>query len=129
MPRKRDHMNDYLDIDVVIKQKNPGAYSVRVASDEGEGSCTLTLPFTLADLSGAVFGVAESARAIGSVTPKESAKDARSAADFGVALFEALFQGEAREVVTRTLRRADRDTTVLIRLRMDLQDDGIAEVA
>jgi hypothetical protein len=122
-------MNNYLDIDVVIKQKKPGAYSVRVASDEGEGSCTLTLPFTLADLSGAVFGVAESARAIGSFTPKESARDTRSAADFGVALFEALFQDEARDVVTRTLSRAGEKTAVLIRLRMDLQDDGMAEVA
>src|ERR1700720_3861918 len=105
MPRGRDHMKNYLNIDVVIKPKNPGTYSVRVASDEGEGSGTLTLPFTLDHLSGAVFGVAETARAIGSVTPKESATDARSAADYGVALFEALFRDQAREVVTRTLQK------------------------
>ena len=86
------------------------------------------------DLAGAVFGVAQTARAISSHTLEEAgrsaATDSRSAADFGVELFEALFQGGAREVLAGTIERAwSQDAGVRIRLSMDLQGAGMAEVA
>ena len=113
-------------------------YSVRVESSQGgQGHSTLKLPFTLRDLSGAVFGVAQTTRDIGSLTAKEAAagaegaKDTRTAADFGAELFEALFQNETRDVLAATDSRAQGslDTGVRIRLSMDLQGPGMAEVA
>ena len=98
-------MKTYLDITVVISPGTKGAYAVRVESSQGgQGHSTLKLPFTLRDLSGAVFGVAQTTRDIWIVTAKEGcgaegAKTSRSAADFGVELFEALFQGETRDVL------------------------------
>jgi len=131
-------MKNYFDITVFISPGADDTYAVRVASDQGgQGHSTLRLPFTLRDLSGAVFGVTQTARAIGSITlnePGSSAEgtpDPRSAADFGVELFEALFQDTAREVLVATDSMAQNslDTGVRIRLSMDLQAPGLAEVA
>ena len=129
-------MKKYLDITVVIAPGTGGAYAVRVESSEaGQGHSTLKLPFTLRDLAGAVFGVAQTARALSSHTQDEvgrsAAADSRSATDFGVELFEALFQGEARDLLAATDSRAQSsfDTGVRIRLSMDLQGAGMAEVA
>jgi TPR repeat protein len=54
-----------------------------------------------------------------------------TASTFGVQLFEALFQGETREVLSRTESEAKRraDTGVRIRLSMNLAAEGMAEVA
>jgi len=128
-------MKNYLDITVVISPGTNGAYAVRVSSEIGEGSSELKLPFTLRDLSGAVFGVAETTRAISSHTLGETGRsattDPRSAADFGVELFDALFQGEARDMLSAALSKAQssEDTGVRIRLSMDLRGAGMAEVA
>ena len=131
-------MKNYFDITVLISPEADGNFSVRVSSEQGgQGNSTLKLPFRLRDLSGAVFGVAQTARAIGSITPgergssAEGATDPRSAADFGVELFEALFQGEARDVLVATDSMAQNvlDTGVRIRLSMDLKTPGMAEVA
>jgi hypothetical protein len=129
---------NYLDITVVISPGTEGAFAVRVESSQGgQGHSSLKLPFTLRDLAGAVFGVAQTARALSSHTMQEagrsveSAADTRSAADFGVALYEALFQGDARDVLTATISEAENrvDTGVRIRLWVDLQGPGMAEVA
>src|SRR5262245_47148065 len=128
-------MKNFLDIDVVISPGPDGVYAVRAASDQfGQYNSTVKLPFTLADLAG---DVAETARDIGSIAPKATGSGAagaighNSAEDYGVELFEALFQDELRDLLTRAEYAAQNsvDTGVRIRLSMDLQAPGMAEVA
>ena len=126
-------MRTYLDITVVISPGTDGAYAVRVESSQGgQGHSTLKLPFALRDLSETVFGVSETTRDLGRAKPSgASVTPGKTAADFGVELFEALFQGEARDVLVATDSQAQGqpDTGVRIRLSMDLQGAGMAEVA
>src|SRR5262245_30074862 len=128
-------MKNFLDIDIVISPPPGGVYAVRAASDQsGPCNSTVKLPFTLADL--AVFGVAETARDIGSIAPKATGSGAagatghKSAEDYGVELFEALFQGDIRDLLTSAENTAQHsvNTGVRIRLSMDLQAPGMAEV-
>jgi CHAT domain len=124
----------YLDVVVYISPAEGGGFAVRATSDEGgQGHSTLTLPFRLRDLASAIFGVAETARAIGTVTPEGglATTDTPTAEDFGAALFEALFQGRVNDVLvaTETKARNSIDTGVRIRLSMDLAAPGMAEVA
>ena len=131
-------MKNYLEIVVVISPGADGAYAVRAESDDfGQCNSTITLPFTLADLSGAVFGAADRSREIGTIAPKRfesaapGAAGRKSAGDFGVELFEALFRGKVRDLLTSAESKAQlsADTGVRIRLSMDLQAPGMTEVA
>jgi hypothetical protein len=125
-------MKNYLDIVVAISPGTAGDYAVRVTSDEfGQHNSTVKLPFTLEELSRTVFG---EARQIGTIVPKGSGSGAagrKSAEDFGVELFDALFQGKARDLLTSAQTRAQDnvDTGVRIRLYVDLRAPGMATVA
>jgi CHAT domain len=125
-------MKNYIDITVFISPGTDGTYAVRASSDGGgESHCKLKLPFALSDLAGAVSGVAETrGMALGGAA-RSAATNPRSATDFGVELFEALFQGEVRDLLVQTESKAQSsvDTGVRIRLSMDLQAPGMAEVA
>src|SRR2546430_2511067 len=131
-------MKNYLDIVVVIAPGPGGAYAVRVESDKfGQQNATIKLPFTLAELSGAVFGAADMARDIGSIAVTGNgsggaqATNRKSAEDFGVELFEALFQGKVRDllILAESAAQSSAETGVRIRLSMDLQAPGMTEVA
>ena len=118
-------MKSYLDLTVVISPGTDGAYAVRAVTSQGrEGNSTLRLPFALRDLGGVVFGVAQTARTVTSVSPDESAAggaralNSRSATDFGVELFEALFQGEARDLLAATDSRAQSSVDTGVRIRL-----------
>ena len=121
----------FLDLTVQILPNAPGKFDVRVSSEQGEAKSNLVLPFKLADLAGVVHGVR-------APVPAPAAADAAlpppppgDPADFGRKLFNALFQGEGRDVLSRTEAQAVSrgDTGVRIRLVMDLKDAGMAEVA
>src|SRR5690242_7063118 len=123
-------MKNYLDISVFISPGADGAYDVRLQSEAyGQCNSTIKLPFTLADFSGAGFGVADAARDIGSITLKQSGAGPagttgrKSAEDFGIELFDALFWGQARDLLvsTETKAQASADTSIRIRLSMDLK--------
>jgi hypothetical protein len=121
----------YLVVYVAISPARDGGFDVTVASDAGgEGNSILKLPFAMDQLSGVMFNVEHGARKIGTVTPQGQGSGG-TATSFGVALFEALFQGETREVLSRTESEAKRrrDTGVRIRLSMNLAAEGMAEVA
>ena len=121
----------YLDVYVAISPARDGGFEVTVASDAGgEGNSILKLPFAMDELSGVMFNVEHGARKIGTVAPAGQGSGG-TATSFGVALFEALFQGETREVLSRTESEAKRrrDTGVRIRLSMNLAAEGMAEVA
>ena len=131
-------MKNYFDITVFISPGTDGKFNVRVASEQGgQGSSTLKLPFTLGDLQGVVFGVDQTARDIGSAplaltsSGVFKAANTRTATDFGVELFEALFQDDAKVVLvaTESMAQHSPDTGVRIRLSMDLQAPGMAQVA
>jgi hypothetical protein len=122
-------MKNYLDITAVIAPGPDGSYAVRLASEEfGQHNATVKVPFTLADLAGAVFGAAQTSRAIGSLAPSTGRKTAE---DFGVDLFEVLFKGEGRDLLVSAEAEARRvgDTGVRIRLSMDLEAAGMAAMA
>jgi hypothetical protein len=130
-------MTKYLDITIYISTDSEGSYTVRVESSEGgQGSSRFRLPFRLTDLAGAVFGVekADLAReaSVENAAPADAlSAPARKPADFGAELFETLFQGDARDVLTRadTSARNSPETGLRLRLSMDLQSPGMAEVA
>lgn len=131
-------MKNYFDITVFISPGTDGSFNVRVASDQGgQGNSTLKLPFTFGELHGVVFGVDQTARDIGSAqvalasAGALTATNTRTATDFGVELFEALFQDDAKVVLvaTESMAQHSPDTGVRIRLSMDLQAPGMALVA
>jgi len=129
---------NYLDLAVQILPGVDGRFDVRVASDEGEGKSHMTLPFTLADLVGVVYGVhpyipspPDNAVAAGNPPPPPTIAPPEMAISLGFKLFDALFQGEARDILNRTESRArsSDQTGVRVRLTMDLRDLGVCEAA
>jgi hypothetical protein len=126
-------MKNYLDLVVVISPGPDGDYAVRVTSDEfGQKNAKVKLPFTLDDLSRALLAMG---RQIGTIVPKGNrsgaAEDLKSAEDLGVDLFNALFQGEVRDLLVLAQGKAQTsaETGVRIRLSMDLQAPGMAKIA
>ena len=121
----------YLDIYVMISPARGDDFQVSAKSDAGgEGNSHLKLPFTLSDLSGIMFGAAGTPRGIGA--GEEPTARLQTAETLGVQLFEALFNGETREVLSRTedvAKRQSEKTGVRIRLSMNLAAQGMAEVA
>ncbi|MBC7521102.1 MAG: CHAT domain-containing protein, partial [Sandarakinorhabdus sp.] len=120
----------YLDVLVVISPARGGDFEVNVASEAGgEGNSVLKLPFAIGALSGVMFNLRGDNR--GFLAAEPGAAPTGTASTFGVQLFEALFQGETREVLSRTESEAKRrpDTGVRIRLSMNLAAEGMAEVA
>jgi hypothetical protein len=129
---------NYLDLAVQILPGADGRFDVRVASDEGEGKSDMALPFTLADLVGVVHGVhpdipplSNNVAAASSPPPPPAIAPPEMAASLGYKLFDALFQGETRDILNRTESRASNSdqTGVRIRLTMDLRDLGVCEAA
>ena len=121
----------YLDIFVMISPARGENFQVSAKSaDGGEGNSDLKLPFRLGELSSALFGASSAARgmSVGEV-PTERLLSVEAV---GVQLFDALFSGETREVLSRTEDVAKRNpdkTGVRIRLSMNLAAEGMAEVA
>ena len=121
----------YLDVYVDISPSRGDDFEVSAKSAAGgEGNSALKLPFKVSDLSGVMFDISSANRGM-SVGIEPTAR-IETATTFGVQLFEALFQGETREVLSRTeseARRQPESTGVRIRLTMNLAAEGMAEVA
>lgn len=121
----------YLDIYVMISPARGENFQVSAKSaDGGEGNSDLKLPFRLGDLSSSIFGASSAAR--GMSVGAEPTERMLSAETVGIQLFDALFSGETREVLSRTedvAKRREDKTGVRIRLSMNLAAEGIAEVA
>ena len=121
----------YLDIYVMISPARGENYQVSAKSaDGGEGNSELKLPFRLAELSSSIFGATSASRgmSVGDV-PSERLLSVEM---IGVQLFDALFNGETREVLRSAEDAAKRSadkTGVRIRLSMNLAAEGMAEVA
>ena len=121
----------YLDIYVMISPARGDDFQVSAKSDAGgEGNSQLKLPFTLNELSGIMFGVSSAPR--GMSVGSDPSERLQTAETLGVQLFEALFNGETREVLSRTedvAKRLSEKTGVRIRLSMNLAALGMADVA
>ena len=121
----------YLDIYVMISPARGENFEVSAKSaDGGEGNSELKLPFKLSELSSSIYGSSSAVRgmSVGEVPPERLL----SVEAVGVQLFDALFSGETREVLSRTEDVAQRNpdkTGVRIRLSMNLAAEGMAEVA
>jgi TPR repeat protein len=121
----------YLEVYVTITPGDSGKFDVKAASKAGgEGNSSLKLPFAVTDLAGVMFSRGAATRNFDAVDPPRSGP-AGTAVSFGEQLFEALFQGETLEVLSRTesAAKAMADTGVRIRLSMNLAAEGMAEVA
>ncbi len=121
-------MKKYLNLVVAISPIGDGAFEARVSSSQGDGRARFTPPFRLADVIGHAVGPTRW-RSLGTVKPIAPAY--ATARECGVALFEALFTGEARDVLAATEAEARTlpDTGVRIRLAFDLTNPATAEVA
>lgn len=123
-------MRNYLDLTVFVSPNEDGSYRVRVESVEGQGSSTMTLPVALPRVA---VGGTGTARGLGVVAPllNEAGVAPEHATELGVALFEALFQGDARDVLMRTQAAASKslDMGVRIRLAVNLSEPHMAAVA
>ena len=125
-------MKNYLDIVVVISLAPDGLYAVRISSqDEGNTNAKIRLPLKALPLhkpAALMAGMPEATRAINLPT---RATGPVFTEDFGLQLFELLFQGKARELLAKTQKQAEDkpNTGVRIRLSMNLEEPGMAEVA
>jgi hypothetical protein len=126
---------DYIDLAVEVSPSGDGRFDVRVSSVEGEGKSQMVLPFRLSDLVGVVHGVHpyippdETAPTTPASPPPPAAPAV--AINLGRQLFDALFQGEGRDILSRTEASARNggDAGVRVRLTMDLRDLGVCEAA
>ncbi|WP_164156016.1 CHAT domain-containing protein [Sandarakinorhabdus rubra] len=121
-------MKRYLNLLVAISPVGDGQYDARVTSEEGTGTTRFTPPFQLSDIISHAVGPTKW-RSLGTVKPL--APQFATARDCGVALFETLFTGTARDLLVATEARASTlpDTGVRIRLAFDLTRPGSSEVA
>lgn len=138
-------MKNYLDVTIRILSDSertateagaaglrPAAYRVLIDSPKGQGESTFEPPFALADLASAVFGVAQTVRAVASINPPASeSKVPPNVREWGEKLYEALFKGEIKSILDKTVGAADerQDTGVRVRMAMNLAGQGMAEVA
>jgi CHAT domain len=121
-------MRRYLNLLVAISPVGDGQYDARVTCEEGTGTTRFTPPFQLADIISHAVGPT-AWRSLGTVKPL--APKFATARDCGVALFETLFTGTARDLLVATEAKAGTmpDTGVRIRLAFDLTRPGTSEVA
>jgi CHAT domain len=121
-------MKHYINLLVSITPNGTGSFAVKVSSSQGTGNSTFKPPFQLADVIGHAVGPTRW-RSLGTVKPLSPGL--ATARECGVALFEALFAGDARDILAATEAEARTipDTGVRIRLAFDLGNPATAEVA
>lgn len=131
-------MKRYIDVDVVLAPGPNGTVGVRVRSTEGEGNSVFHWPSDTIANDPRFVGGAEDTRAFyaasGMANERTSSwgklgRDGSLA--LGVKLFEALFRGSGRDVLSKTESAAEKipNTGIRIRLAMDLHDPRIAQLA
>ena len=129
----RGSMKKYLDINLIITPGTDGAIEVNAESKYGDGSGSFVLPFSLDEVTAALFRSQDDSRRIGNAeAPVPEPGSARSPESFGIALFEALFQPNIRDVLVanRTAAaKAEDDTGVRIRLSIAIEKDGMGQIA
>jgi hypothetical protein len=126
----------YVDLAIRISAETGKRYRVSVTSPEGSCESELELPFKLAELAGVVQGVAQTVRGAAttrdlSPVASEAPLATTGARAFGVTLYRSLFSADVQSLLDRTLgsMRGKKDAGVRVRLVMDMQREGMAELA
>ncbi|WP_310496981.1 CHAT domain-containing protein [Sandarakinorhabdus sp.] len=122
-------MKRYINLLVTISARGDGSFDARASSEGRAGNINFRPPFRLADIAGGLLGPG-SHRGVGTAQPRD-AGPAKTATEYGVELFDALFQGKTRDVFMATSEEARRQNVLGVRIRMtfDLSNPAIAEVA
>lgn len=125
----------YEDFSVRILPRAAGVYTVHVSSPAGEASSTLELPFDIDEVGELLHGLASTVRGIEEPVQRdvkvvqEERPDTRPEV-IGKALYAALFRGKVQSLLDSSegmIRDSDRG--LRIRLHIDLEGKGLAEVA
>lgn len=125
-------MTKYLDINLSIAPGDDGKISVNAVSQYGSASGSFVLPFSLADVTAALFRNSASDRRIGNAEAAEPEPGSgRTPASFGIELFDTLFQRGIRDVLIANQAAAHPipDTGVRIRLSIAIEKDGMGDIA
>jgi len=105
----------YLDFDLLLTPFEQGYRASVVNPSVGQGIADFQLPFSAQDLKIFRLEAAQNRRGV----RRMESSDMRAARDFGGRLFEAVFAGEVKESLLKSLEGADSSSTGL-RLRMHL---------
>jgi hypothetical protein len=121
---------DYLDFELEVAPAVDGAYALRVRSQAGETRASMRLPFDRGVLDERLRGV--QARLLEAPTPARGRADAEDSVPpatdaevqaLGAELFEALFQGPVRALLSASQRRAEGlHDGLRIKLRLEAPD-------
>ena len=128
----RGSMTKYLDINLSIAPGDDGKIGVAAVSQYGSASGSFVLPFSLADVTAALFRNSASDRRIGNAeAPEPEPGSGRTPASFGIELFDTLFQRGIRDVLIANQAAAHPlpDTGVRIRLSIAVEKDGMDRIA
>lgn len=107
---------NYLDFDLAIEALpgTPGTYRARVLySPAGQATVDFTLPFNAHELENYILKMGRPRRKVRSLTD-----EGKAARELGARLYDAVFQGEVRDVLRGSLLKADDETGLRLRLRL-----------
>lgn len=118
----------YDDFSLLIEPPRDGAYPIVVASPAGEGRGELRLPFAT-ESPGSPRQAVEDARDLGA--HPQTTRQARSPEEIGEELFQALFSGQVRDLLERSLGLVERDPDRGLRivLRFDPDQPEVGRLA
>jgi len=110
---------DYLDFDLAIEaiESTPGRYRARVVdSPAGEANVEFELPFSSIELENYILKMGRPRQGVRGLNSTEG----RAAQEFGRKVYEAIFQGEVRDCLRRSLDVANQQPDHGLRLRLRL---------
>ncbi len=125
----------YEDFSIRILPRAGGVYTVHVSSPAGEASSTLELPFDLDEVGEVLRGLASTVRGAEEPIQRDVKVVQKDQPDnrpevIGKALYSALFRDKVQSLLDSSegmIRETDRG--LRIRLHIDLEGKGLAEVA
>ncbi|HKZ70767.1 MAG TPA: CHAT domain-containing protein [Anaerolineales bacterium] len=107
---------DYLDFDLEITRLGPDWYRATVHSPAGEASVEFAPPFSELELENFILRMGH----MRTGTRRLNSQEMEAAEKFGRRLFEAVFQGEVRDLLTSSLSSLDDETHHGLRIRLHL---------
>ena len=107
---------DYLDFDLEITRLGPDRYRAGVRSPAGEAAIEFVQPFKEFELENFILKIGHTRKG----TRRLNSPEWEAAEAFGKRLFEAVFQGNVRDLLTASLNQIDDETYRGLRIRLRL---------